>query len=124
MDRKSAIWLTLLLVFQVHWQSALADETRVGQAKFRLFDALLFSGKPNLKALGFEQLEVTGSAFWVGGRPGKEPDEKAVRAYARSLLERGVQLGRSTLDFLRVHSFFVPKPPSGLVIQRDIAPKQ
>ena len=92
MGRKSVIWLTILLVFQVHWQSALADETQVAQAKFRLFDSLLFLGKPNLKALGFEQLEVTGSAFWVGGRPGKEPDEKAVRAYARSLLERGVQL--------------------------------
>lgn len=92
MSRKSAVWLVMLMVLQLPWQSATAVETPASQAKFRLFDALLFSGKPDLKVLGFERLELTGSSFWAGGRPAKEPDEKSVRAYARNLLARGVTL--------------------------------
>lgn len=92
MVRIRAVLLAIGLVVQMHCQVAFASEGQVSPGNFRLFDALLFSGKPELSGMGFERLELTGTSFWVGGRPADEPNEEYVRAYARSLSSRGVRL--------------------------------
>jgi hypothetical protein len=59
---------------------------------FRVFDALLFLGKPSLSDHGFEAIEVNGTSFWPAGRPANQASEVAIRAYARQLVGRSVQL--------------------------------